>query len=278
MTVAYRRREEIPPSSSGRTLFLHESEMSVQSISRRARPVFFPAGLSAIFAIFAVFAVFAALPATAAGIAAPAHLTATPLSTTKVHLAWNDRAANETEYRVELAILGDGYQDIGGVPADSTEVDVDGLWIATGYRFRVRARNVSGYSGYSNEATAATSAPITPCVPDAQTLCLNKGRFRAEVDWKTARGLAGTANVVVTSDTSGLVSFFDPGNFEMIVKVLDGCSESPPRFWVFLAAATNLRYLVTVTDTQTGAVKAYFNPLNHSAAAVTETGAFATCP
>jgi hypothetical protein len=277
MTVAYRRQEEIPPSSSDRTLFLHESEMSVQSISRRALPVFFPAGLSA-FAVFAIVAVFAALPATAAGIAAPAHLTATPLSTTKVHLAWNDRAANETEYRVELAVLGDGYQDIGGVPADSTEVDVDGLRTATGYGFRVRARNVSGYSGYSNEAIAATSAPIAPCVPDAQTLCLNKGRFRAEVDWKASDGLAGTANAVVTSDTSGLVSFFDPGNFELIVKVLDGCSESPPRFWVFLAGATNLQYLVTVTDTQTGAVKAYFNPLNHSAAAVTETGAFATCP
>jgi hypothetical protein len=251
--------------------------MSVQSISRRALPVFFPAGLVAIFAIFSMFAMFSAVPASA-GVAAPDHLTATPVSTTKIHLAWKDRAANETEYRIEVAVLGGGYQDIGGVPADSTEADVDGLRAATGYGFRVRARNVGGYSGYSNEAVAATSAPIAPCLPDAQTLCLNKGRFRAEVDWKAPGGLTGTANAVVTSDTSGLVSFFDPGNFELIVKVLDGCGESTPRFWVFLAAATNLQYTVTVTDTQTGAVKAYFNPLNHSAAAVTETGAFATCP
>ena len=32
------------------------------------------------------------------------------------------------------------------------------LTAATGYSFRVRARNVSGYSGFSNEAFAATSA------------------------------------------------------------------------------------------------------------------------
>jgi hypothetical protein len=164
------------------------------------------------------------------------------------------------------------------VPADSTEADVDGLSHATGYGFRVRARNVGGYSAYSNEAIAATSAPIAPCLPDARTLCLNQGRFRAEADWKTPGGLLGKGNVVVTSDTSGLLSFFDPGNFEVIVKVLDGCGESTPRFWVFLAGATNVQYTVTVTDTQTGAVKVYFNPLNHSAAAVTETGAFATCP
>ena len=209
---------------------------------------------------------------------APARLAATPVTETKVHLAWLDRATDETEDRIEVAVLGGEYADIGGVPADSTEADVEGLTPATGYTFRVRARNANGYSGYSNEAIAATFAPISPCVADAQTLCLNQGRFRAEVDWKIAGGDLGVGNVVVTSETSGLLSFFDPGNYEVIVKVLNGCSESIPRYWVFLAGATNVQYVVTVTDTQTGAVKAYFNPLNHSAAAVTETGAFATCP
>jgi Fibronectin type III domain len=213
--------------------------------------------------------------------AAPARLTATPLSTTKVHLAWQDRATNETEDRIEVKVLGGDYQDIGGVPADSTEADVDGLTPATGYAFRVRTRNLNGYSGYSNEAVAATSAPIAPCAPDAWTACLGsleKGRFRAVVDWKTPGGLLGEGTVVAASDTSGLFSFFDPGNYEVIVKVLDGCGESTPRFWVFVAGATDVQYTVTVTDTQTGAVKVYFNPLNHPAAAVTETGAFATCP
>ena len=208
----------------------------------------------------------------------PARLAATPVNETKVHLAWHDKASDELEDRIEVAVLGGEYADAGGVPADSTEADVEGLTPATGYTFRVRARNANGYSGYSNEAIAATFAPLGACVADAQTLCLNKGRFRAEADWKTPAGDLGMGNVVVTSESSGLLSFFDPGNYEVIVKVLNGCSESIPGYWVFLAGATNVQYVVTVTDTQTGAVKAYFNPLNHSAAAVTETGAFATCP
>ncbi len=227
-----------------------------------------------------VLAACAALPAGAAGgvPVAPSGLTAVSASTTRIHLTWTDKASTETEYRVEVTVLGGPYEDIGGVPADSTAADVDGLTPATGYSFRVRARNVSGYSGYSNPAVAATSAPVAPCVPDSTTLCLNHGRFRARVGWKTSDGLLGPANTVVTSDVSGLLWFFDPGNFEVIVKVLDACSESPPRFWIFLAGATSVQYTVTVTDTQTGGVKVYFYPFNHSAAAVTETGAFATCP
>jgi hypothetical protein len=242
--------------------------VSVQKVLRQLLPALLLAALPV-----------RAAPGDASGVpAAPKGLTAVPASTTKIHLTWTDRASNETEYRVEARALGGIYEDIGGVPADSTAADVDGLNPETGYAFRVRARNLGGYSGYSNEAVAATSADVAPCVPDAATLCLNRGRFRVRVDWKTPGGLTGAANTVVTSDTSGLLWFFDPGNFEIIVKVLDGCSASPPGFWVFLAAATSQQYTVTVTDTRTGAVKAYFNPFNHSAAAVTETGAFATCP
>jgi len=240
--------------------------VSVQKVSRQLLPTL-------------LLAAFAALPAGAAVTvpAAPSGLTAVSASTTRIHLTWIDKASNETEYRVEATVLGGAYEDIGGVPADSTAADVDGLTSATGYSFRVRARNVDGYSAYSNLAVAATSAPIAPCVPDSSTLCLNHGRFRARVAWKTSDGLLGAANTVVTSDVSGLLWFFDPSNFEVIVKVLDACSESPPGFWVFLAGATNVQYTLTLTDTQTGGVKVYFNPLNHGAAAVTETGAFATC-
>ena len=34
----------------------------------------------------------------------------------------------------------------------------------------------------------------------------------------------------------------------------------------------------TVTDTQTGAVKVYFNPENNAAQPIQDTGAFSTCP
>jgi hypothetical protein len=211
--------------------------------------------------------------------AAPTGLAATTTSTTEVHLVWQDNASNETEYRIEARILGGAYSDIGGVPASSTAADVVNLTPATGYVFRVRAHNASGYSAYSNEASTATDAAIGPCVADGQTLCLNNGRFRVQVAWAITGGQTGVGQVVpVSSDDSGLFWFFDANNWEMLVKVLNGCAATPPRYWVFFAATTNVQYTVTVTDTQTGAVKAYFNPLNNSAAAVTDTGAFATCP
>jgi hypothetical protein len=75
---------------------------------------------------------------------------------------------------------------------------------------------------------------------------------------------------------SGLLWFYGPDNWEILVKVLNGCQQNN-RFWVFGAAATTLQYTLTVTDTQTGAVRSYFNPLGQSSPAITDTNAFATC-
>lgn len=76
---------------------------------------------------------------------------------------------------------------------------------------------------------------------------------------------------------SGLFWFFSASNWELLVKVLDGCSLNG-HFWVFSAATTNVEYTLRVTDTRTGEVKVYLNPLGVAADAITDTGAFATCP
>jgi hypothetical protein len=207
---------------------------------------------------------------------APSNLTAAATSGNEVHLTWHDNSSNETEFRIEVKVLGGSFADIGGVPANTTEADVSGLTPASGYAFRVRARNSFGDSAYSNEVEAATSGSTQPCVGDATTLCLSNDRFRVQVTWKSA-GSQGIANVVTTSDISGLLWFFDPGNYEVIVKVLNGCSTATPGYWVFIAGATDVQYTVTVTDTKTGAVKVYFNQLGSSTVR-TEIGAFATCP
>ena len=210
--------------------------------------------------------------------AAPTGLTATPLSTTEIVLAWNDNASNETEYRIEIRTPTTAFEDIGSVPANTEEVEVIELDPATTYIFRVRAGNASGFSAYSNEATAATDGSPSVCVEDAHTLCLRGGRFQVRVDWETSNGSTGQASVVpVDSDDSGLLWFFGPDNWEMLIKVLNGC-EVTNHYWVFFAATTNVEFTVTVTDTQNGRVKTYTNPQGISADAVTDTGAFPTCP
>ena len=79
------------------------------------------------------------------------------------------------------------------------------------------------------------------------------------------------------ADDSGLFYFFTANNWEMLVKVLDGCGITN-HFWVFAAATTDVGYTLKVTDTANGMVREYDNPIGQAAPAITDTSAFATCP
>jgi hypothetical protein len=121
---------------------------------------------------------------------------------------------------------------------------------------------------------AAQELPAAPaCTPSPTALCLAGGRFRVEVDW-AVRGDSGAGRVVpVGSDDSGLFWFFDPENWEMLVKVLDACAVNDHR-WVFAAATTDVAYTLRVTDTGSGAAWRFDHPGGDPAPAVTDTAAF----
>ncbi len=117
-----------------------------------------------------------------------------------------------------------------------------------------------------------------PCLPGNTAYCLSDGRFKAEVAWTDFAGNSGSARTLdFDSDDSGVFYFFNPGNKEVTVKVLNGCAFND-HYWVFASAATNVEYAITVTDTRTGNVRTYENELGKIAPAVTDTTAFATCP
>jgi hypothetical protein len=116
------------------------------------------------------------------------------------------------------------------------------------------------------------------CIPSSNRLCLNGNRFQVEVDWRDLGGSNGRGRArALDLDDSGLFWFFDSENLELLVKVLDACSFND-HFWVFAAATTNVEYTLRVTDTKTGQVRNYFNPLGTRSPATTDTGAFGTCP
>jgi Fibronectin type III domain len=207
----------------------------------------------------------------------PNRLAAVVLTPTEVKLTWGARAVAGTEVRVELRTLDGAFEDVGAVPGGSRAALVQGLQPATAYVFRVRVARGSAFSGYSNEAGVTTTAVPGPCLPDAQTLCV-AGRFRARAEWKAPDGRSGVASVQpVASGNSGLLWFTSPDSLELLVKVLDGCAANGHQ-WIFVGAATNLQYLLTVTDAQTGQVRVYFNPQGVSPQAVTDTYAFEGCP
>ncbi len=210
--------------------------------------------------------------------AAPTGLAAAATSTSTIHLTWQDNATDETAYVVEYATLTGAFQQFGVVlPANSTSANVSGLAEATGYLFRVRARNGNGDSANSNVASAATNATVAPCVETATTLCLNHDRFKVTVQWTTSDGESGAGTTIPYTDDSGLVWFFSASNLELMIKVLDACVAPFNHYWVFIGGITDVQFLTTVVDTHTGAVRVYLNELGHPANAVTDTGAFATC-
>jgi len=116
------------------------------------------------------------------------------------------------------------------------------------------------------------------CLPDTNTLCLNNGRFQVTARWRTADGNSGPGQAVSLTDNSGYFWFFSPDNVELVVKALNACTQPLPRYWVFASGLTNVGVDITVTDTKSGLVKTYSNPLGHPFDAIQDTGAFATCP
>ena len=112
------------------------------------------------------------------------------------------------------------------------------------------------------------------CVQDDNALCLGEdGRFQLEITWRDFEGKTGSGRTTPfsTLDT-GSFWFFNPENVEMTVKVLDGRGING-RFWVFYGSLTNVEFELTVTDTQTGVVRTYQNPLG-TFASVGDTEAF----
>ncbi len=118
--------------------------------------------------------------------------------------------------------------------------------------------------------------PAGTCVADEETRCLGDSRFLVEVEWWTGDGASGTARVVREgTNDSGLFHFFEPGdNWEVLVKVLDGCPVNG-HVWVFGASTTDLGYTMRVTDTVTTEVREYGNEPGTPASAIADAMAFA---
>jgi len=114
--------------------------------------------------------------------------------------------------------------------------------------------------------------------PDTTKILLRQGRFQAEVTWRDPAGNTGAGRAAApAADGSGLFWFFSPDNWELLIKVIDGCALNG-RYWVFAAGTTDVEYTLTVTDTLTGRTARYENPLGRRSPAFTDTEAFATCP
>lgn len=111
------------------------------------------------------------------------------------------------------------------------------------------------------------------CVAGPTRACVLEDRFEVTVDWQTASS-SGQAEVAdAQSEDSAIFTFFDPENWEVLVKVLDGCAVNGFT-WVYFAATTDVQFRLTVVDTVTGFDSTYESAGGMPAETVTDSGAF----
>lgn len=115
------------------------------------------------------------------------------------------------------------------------------------------------------------------CIEGPNALCLADDRYRVTVKFQPpGQGVRDGHTVSARSGDAGLFWFFNPSNFEVLVKVLFACPVNG-HYWVFLSANTNVKFDVTVYDTLRGRTRSYSNPQGRIAASRADTEAFA-CP
>lgn len=89
-------------------------------------------------------------------LSAPSDFEAEPLSWSKIRLTWDDDSNNETGFKIERRTAGGSYKQIASVGSNTTSYTDTGLSSNTGYYYRIKAYNSSGYSDYSSEEKATT--------------------------------------------------------------------------------------------------------------------------
>ncbi len=178
-------------------------------------------------------------------------------------------------------------------PGAAERHTIAGLINGEQYEVQVRAVNAVGRSKWSESSAGTPEADDEDdsggdtgddddpgdseedsCTADENTLCLQDSRYRVQATWWTADGRTGTANVAEhATDDSGLFWFFEPDNWEILIKVLDGCALNG-HVWVYGASTTDIGYQIRVTDSMTAAVKEYRNDPGVPAPAITDAKAF----
>lgn len=173
---------------------------------------------------------------------------------------------------------------VSSVAADSTGA----LWIRTvtepdqpDFRSLYRLDPATGALEEKRVAQPLSFGPIAihrRCQNDDTHRCLQGGRFRVRLDWRSFTGDQGAGRVAPNgSADSTLFWFFDAANYELLVKVLDGCDNNG-HFWVFAGATTDVAFDLFVEDLETGEEWRFENPLGNPPRTINDTFAFSGCP
>ena len=185
----------------------------------------------------------------------------------RARLSWKDNSLDELGFEVQTS---SGHR-LALLPPDAESAVVSSGYFTPGFGgVKVFAYNERGFS-----AGSAHVPRVGLCVgPATETLCLRDSRFQVNIRWRPAGGEWSAGQVVdAGAEDSGLFHFGDPENWEVLLKVLDGCAING-RMWVLGASTTDLEYRLTVRDTVTGDWRRYRNASGQPAPAIVDAEAF----
>ena len=187
----------------------------------------------------------------------------------------------DAEIGIDVAdVAGTVFWANGEGAAKTVDIPIlDDSTIEGSERFRVVLHNPSGGAELGRAAAEITLLdddvePFT-CEPSGDRLCLGRGgRFEVTVTWQGADDTVGNGHVVPGSTAnSGLLWFFDEANWELLLKVLEGCGFND-HFWVLFAATTDVGYELRITDSQAGRYRVYTNEPGIASPSVNDLEAF----
>jgi hypothetical protein len=134
-----------------------------------------------------------------------------------------------------------------------------------------------GWSEYPLFKGWAMAPPRPGCARDSTELCLHD-RFRVSATSNTPNGQEGSAHPVSLGENSGGFWFFEPGNLELLVKVINACAPPWNHYWVFASGLTNVEVTLSVEDVESGETWKFENPQGQKFPPIQDTLAFETCP
>lgn len=94
--------------------------------------------------------------------AAPTGLMLVAATSTRVDLAWEDNADNETQYKIERRVSGGSFAQITTLAANAVAYQDNTATPGITYIYRVCAANAAGNSAYSGEPRITAGPPLAP--------------------------------------------------------------------------------------------------------------------
>jgi hypothetical protein len=141
--------------------------------------------------------------------------------------------------------------------------------------YHQEAGDLCGQADIRAFPVSSVSVPFAPplSTKNRTPLSLKGGRFEVEVRYRVPqRDEEGLGQPMAVTDDTGVFSFFHPEIPDLAVKIVDGRAFNG-KFWFFTGSLSNVEFEITVTDTETGATRTYFNAAGELCG-LADTGAF----